>query len=355
MMKKFKKIGVLTSGGDAPGMNSAVRAVTRAALAHGVEVIGIYRGYSGLIAKDVKPLAVRDVSNMMNHGGTVLYSDRCPEFKTEEGMQKAIASCRDLGIDGIVAIGGDGTFRGATDLTARGIPCIGLPATIDNDITSTENTIGFDTAMNTTLHMIDCLRDTCESHARCNVVEVMGRNAGDLAAYTALASGATAVVLPELPFDTDKLLDKIRMSRALGKRNFIVVVSEGMGTEFGPALTERIEKETGVEARFARFAHVVRGGTPTLRDRMIATRMGEYAVEQLLEGKSNLVICDKGGELATTDISFALIVDHMYKGKLKDGDLDAFTPEQIEEMKAICAKKKAHITSICNSVDKLGL
>lgn len=354
-MKKFGKIGVLTSGGDAPGMNAAVRAVTRAALAHGVEVIGIYRGYSGLIQNDVKSLTPRDVSNLLNAGGTRLYSDRCPEFKTEEGMQKAIATCRKLGIDGIVAIGGDGTFRGATDLTARGIPCIGIPATIDNDITSTENAIGFDTAMNTTLHMIDCLRDTCESHARCNVVEVMGRNAGDLAAYTAMASGATAVVIAELPFDQDQLLDKIRASRALGKRNFIVVVSEGMGTEYGPALTERIEKETGVEARFARFAHVIRGGTPTLRDRMIATRMGEFAVEQLLEGKSNLVICDKGGELTTTDISFALIVDRMYKGKLKDGDLDAFTAEQVEEMKAICAKKKDHITKICTSVDKLGL
>ena len=270
-------------------------------------------------------------------------------------MQKAIASCRELGIDGIVAIGGDGTFRGATDLTARGIPCIGLPATIDNDITSTDNTIGFDTAMNTTLHMIDCLRDTCESHARCNVVEVMGRNAGDLAANTALAAGATAVVLPELPFDEEKLLAKIRASRALGKRNFIVVVSEGMGEEFGPALTARIEKETGVESRFARFAHVVRGGTPTLRDRVIATRMGEYAVERLLEGKSNIVICDKAGKLVATDISFALIVDRMYKGKLKDGDLDAFTPAQIEEMKAICAAKHDLIAELCASVDMLGL
>ncbi|MBE6567686.1 MAG: ATP-dependent 6-phosphofructokinase [Ruminococcaceae bacterium] len=354
-MKEFKKIGVLTSGGDAPGMNAAVRAVTRAALAHGVEVVAINRGYSGLIAKDVKELSVRDVSNILNRGGTVLFSDRCPEFKTEEGMQKAIASCRELNINGIIAIGGDGTFRGATDLTVRGIPCIGIPGTIDNDITSTENTIGFDTAMNTTLNMIDCLRDTCESHARCNVVEVMGRNAGDLAAYTALASGATAVVIAELPFDEEKLITKIRTSRALGKRNFIVVVSEGMGTEFAPALTERIEKETGVEARFARFAHVVRGGTPTLRDRMLATRMGEYAVERLLEGKSNIVICEKGGNLTYTDICFALIVDRMYKNTLKEGDLDAFTAEQVEEMKAICAKKKALITSLAASVDKLGL
>lgn len=354
-MKEFKKIGVLTSGGDAPGMNAAVRAVTRAALAHGVEVVGIYRGYSGLISKDVKEMSVRDVSNALNRSGTMLYSDRCPEFKTEEGMQKAIASCRELNINGIIAIGGDGTFRGATDLTVRGIPCIGIPGTIDNDITSTENTIGFDTAMNTTLNMIDCLRNTCESHARCNVVEVMGRNAGDLAAYTALASGATAVVIAELPFDEEKLLTKIRTSRALGKRNFIVVVSEGMGTEFAPALTERIEKETGVEARFARFAHVVRGGTPTLRDRMLATRMGEYAVERLLEGMSNIVICEKGGNITYTEIGFALIVDRMYKNTLKEGDLDAFTAEQVEEMKAICAKKKALITSIAASVDKLGL
>lgn len=354
-MKEFKKIGVLTSGGDAPGMNAAVRAVTRAALAHGVEVVAINRGYSGLIAKDVKELSVRDVSNILNRGGTVLFSDRCPEFKTEEGMQKAIASCRELNINGIIAIGGDGTFRGATDLTVRGIPCIGIPGTIDNDITSTENTIGFDTAMNTTLNMIDCLRDTCESHARCNVVEVMGRNAGDLAAYTALASGATAVVIAELPFDEEKLITKIRTSRALGKRNFIVVVSEGMGAEFAPALTERIEKETGVEARFARFAHVVRGGTPTLRDRMLATRMGEYAVERLLEGKSNIVICEKGSDLTYTEIGFALIVDRMYKNTLKEGDLDAFTAEQVEEMKAICAKKKALITSLAASVDTLGL
>ncbi len=354
-MEKFKKIGVLTSGGDAPGMNAAVRAVTRAALAHGVEVVGIYRGYSGLIARDFKDLGMRDVSNMINHGGTVLYSDRCPEFKTEEGMQKAIASCRSYGIDGIVAIGGDGTFRGATDLTARGIPCIGIPATIDNDITSTERTIGFDTAMNTTLELIDRLRDTCESHARCNVVEVMGRHAGDLAAYAALASGATAVILPELPFDEAKLLAKIRASRALGKRNFIVVVSEGMGTEFGPTLTERIEKETGVESRFARFAHVVRGGIPTLSDRVLATRMGEYAVEKLLEGKSNLVICERDNMLEATDISFALIVDRMYKKTLAEGDLAPFSAEEISCMEAICEEKKNCIVKLCESVDKLGL
>ena len=354
-MKKFRRIGVLTSGGDAPGMNATIRSVTRSALAHGVEVVGIYRGYSGLISKDVKMLGLRDVSNMMNHGGTVLYSDRCPEFKTEEGMQKAIASCHELEIDGIVAIGGDGTFRGASDLSVRGIPCIGLPGTIDNDVTSTDSTIGFDTAMNTTINLIDRLRDTCESHARCNVVEAMGRNAGDIAAYTALASGATAVVIPEIPFDEDKLLEKIRLSRKLGKRNFIVVVSEGMGSEYAPRLTERIEKETGVESRFARFAHVVRGGVPTLRDRMLGTRMGTYAVEQLLAGRSNLVICERQGELVATDIGFALTLDRMYKKKLKDGELAPYSPEEIKEMEEICERKRILIDSICSAVDMLGL
>ena len=278
-MKTFRRIGVLTSGGDAPGMNAAIRAVTRAALDRGVEVMGVYRGYSGLIDGDIKPLGLRDVSNIINHGGTILYSDRCPEFKTEEGMQKAIATCRSMQIDGIVAIGGDGTFRGATDLTARGIPCIGLPGTIDNDITSTDATIGFDTAMNTVVEMVDRLRDTCESHARCNVVEVMGRDAGDIAIQTGIATGATGVAIPEIPFDTDALIAKIKRDRIAGKRNFIVIVSEGVGPDFSQELAETIQKETGVETKFARLAHVVRGGTPTLRDRLMASRMGELAVK----------------------------------------------------------------------------
>ena len=273
-MKKFKRIGVLTSGGDAPGMNAAIRAVVRTALANGVEVMGIYRGYSGLISGDIKPLVLRDVSNIINKGGTMLYSDRCPEFKTPEGMAQAVENCKKFGIDGIVAIGGDGTFRGATDLTAHGIPCVGLPATIDNDIASTDNTIGFDTAMNTVIELVDKLRDTCESHARCNVVEVMGRGAGDIALSAAIASGATAVVIPEFDFDEERLCRHIETARILGKRNFIVLVSEGVGTDFGPALTEKIEKITKVETRFARFAHIVRGGNPSLRDRLLASRVG---------------------------------------------------------------------------------
>ena len=342
-MKKFRRIGVLTSGGDAPGMNAAIRAVTRAAIAHGVEVMGIYRGYSGLISGDIKPLGLRDVSNTINKGGTMLYSDRCPEFKTEEGMAKAIETCRKFDIDGIVAIGGDGTFRGATDLTMRGIPCVGLPGTIDNDITSTDNTIGFDTAMNTVIDLVDKLRDTCESHARCSVVEVMGRGAGDIALYTSIASGASAVVIPEIQADDDAICRKIESARKLGKRNFIVLVSEGVGSEYGPALTEKIEKVTGVESRFSRFAHIVRGGSPTLKDRMMATAMGAFAVDMLLEGKSNIVICEKKSEIVAVDINYALVLDRMYKGKLKDGDLDPFTEEQISSMKAEIEEKKIAI------------
>lgn len=354
-MNKFRRIGVLTSGGDAPGMNAAIRAITRAAIAHGVEVMGIYRGYSGLISGDIRPLGLRDVSNIINKGGTMLYSDRCPEFKTEEGMAKAIETCKRFNIDGIVAIGGDGTFRGATDLTVRGIPCVGLPGTIDNDITSTDNTIGFDTAMNTVIDLVDKLRDTCESHARCSVVEVMGRGAGDIALYTSIASGATAVVIPEIEADDDGICRKIDAARKLGKRNFIVIVSEGVGSEYGPALTEKIERVTGVESRFSRFAHIVRGGNPTLKDRVMATRMGAFAVDRLLEGKSNLVICDKSSETVAVDISYALVLDRMYKGKLAEGDLDPFSSEQIEQMKREIEAKKTLIRNTYDLVQRINL
>ena len=339
-MKEFKRIGVLTSGGDAPGMNAAIRAVTRAAIANGVEVVGIYRGYSGLIDGDVKTFTPRDVCNIINKGGTILYSDRCPEFQTEEGIEKAVEACRRLEIDGIVAIGGDGTFRGATDLTAHGIPCVGIPGTIDNDIASTDNTIGFYTAMNTVISLVDKLRDTCESHARCNVVEVMGRGAGDIALNTAIGSGASAVVIPELPHDDDEICENINKSRKLGKRNFIVIVSEGLGSEYGPALAKKIEEKTGIETKFARFAHIVRGGTPTLKDRVMASAMGVYAVDELLKGHSNLVICEKNGQIVARDINYALILDRMYKGKLKDGDLDPFSPETLEEMRAEIEEKR---------------
>ncbi|MBQ7660614.1 MAG: 6-phosphofructokinase [Clostridia bacterium] len=334
----FKRIGILTSGGDAPGMNAAIRAVVRTAIARGVECMGIYRGYRGLIEGDIRKLEMRSVSNIINHGGTILYSDRCPEFKTEEGMKEAVENCKRFGIDGIISIGGDGTFRGATDLTAHGVPCIGLPGTIDNDITSTDFSIGFDTAVNTTIEMVDRLRDTCESHARCNVVEVMGRDAGDIAVQTAIAVGASAVAVREILFNEAAVLESLRHSRESGKRNFIVIVSEGL-PGYGEQLTKTIEEKTGIETRFARLAHVVRGGSPTLRDRILGSTVGAAAVECLLDGKSNIVICERVGKVTTMDIGEALILDRMYKDKLKPGDLEKFDAETVARMRAFCAAK----------------
>lgn len=354
-MSEIKRIGVLTSGGDAPGMNAAVRAVCRTAITRGVEVMAIFRGYTGLIEGDIRPMEVRDVSNIINKGGTVLYSDRCPEFKYPEVRAKGIENCRKLGIDGIICIGGDGTFQGATRLTEEGIPCIGIPATIDNDITSTDNTIGFDTAMNTVIELVDKLRDTCESHARCNVVEVMGRGAGDIALNTAIALGATAVVVPEFPHDDDSICKKIKKARALGKRSFIVIVSEGVGSEYAPALAKKIQNDTGVETKFARLAHIVRGGNPTLRDRVLASKMGVYAVEELLRGNSNKVICERNGDICAVDIEYSHVIDRMYKEKLEEGELDHFSPEIIEKMKEEIAEKKQELLSLYTTENKINL
>ncbi len=347
IMALFRKIGILTSGGDAPGMNSCIKAVVNKALSMGIEVVGIVGGYAGLMKGEFVHLTQNSVNNLVGLGGTFLYSSRCPEFKTEEGIAQAVATCRANHIDALVCIGGDGTFRGATDMTFHGVPSVGLPGTIDNDITATDYTIGFDTAINTTMQMIDCLRDTCESHERLNVVEVMGRNCGQLALYAAVASGAVAVAIPEVPFDEAAAIEKIRTLRKGGKRGMIVVVSEGMfnpdGTPYAETLAKRIQAETGVETKFARFAHIVRGGKPTMRDRTTAAQMGVKAVELLVEGKSNVVMCELESEIMPLDIAFALIADRMYKNKLKPGDLDQFTPEQLEEMKALCAKRTAEL------------
>ena len=353
-MQKFRKIGVLTSGGDAPGMNAAVRAVTLAAEENGVDVVAIYEGYQGLMDGNVKDLTVSDASSVIRNGGTFLLSARSKEFMYESGMQKAIATCKKFGIDGIVAIGGDGTFRGATDLTKRGIPCIGLPGTIDNDVTATDATIGYDTALSTTVSMIDCLRDTCQSHARCNVVEVMGRNAGYIALESAIATGAEAVIIKEIPHDEEAIIKKFAALRAAGKRSFIVVVSEGM-VDYAEGFTTRLEEATGIESRFARFAHVVRGGSPSVSDRVLATKMGAKAVELLLDGKSNLVVCQRDGKIVTEDIAYALTVDRMFKGKLKDGDLDQFSAEEIKLMEEICEKRRAEIAELYALVNDLAL
>ena len=346
-MAVYQKIGVLTSGGDAPGMNACVKAVVNKALSLGLEVVGIKGGYAGLIAGDLVPMTQETVSKVVSYGGTHLLSSRCPEFKTEEGMAKAIQTCHENGIDALVCIGGDGTFRGATDLTFHGIPSIGLPGTIDNDITATDYTIGLDTSINTTVNMIDCLRDTCESHARINVVEVMGRHCGQIALYAAIASGAVAVAIPERPFDEAAALDKIRALRKNGKRGMIVVVAEGLtnpdGSPYAETLTKRIEEYTGISTRFARFAHVVRGGNPTVRDRTTASDMASRAVELLVEGKSNVVMCELDGEIRDVDIAFALIADRMYKNKLKDGDLDRFSADELDSMRALIAKRNREI------------
>ena len=352
-MKKFNTIGVLTSGGDAPGMNAAVRAVVRSGLARGVEVVGICKGYTGLISGELRNLTSQDVANIIGWGGTTLYSDRCDEFATEAGMAKAIQTCKENEIDGIIACGGDGTFRGATDLSMHGIPTIGIPCTIDNDITSTDYSIGFDTAMNTVLHAADCLRDTCESHARGEVIEVMGRDAGYIALECGISCGANAVAVKELPFDEDACIAKLIELREKGQRSFLIVHSEGMPKGFGENLTERMNKEANIDSRFIRLAHMVRGGAPTLRDRLTATRMGDMAVDLVLDGKSDLVVCERDGKLVATDIAWALVVDRMYKNKLKDGDLEKFNAEQIESMKVRCAQKKAVLEDMMDIANTL--
>ena len=359
-MAKFRRIGVLTSGGDAPGMNAAVRAVTRAALSHGVEVMGIYEGYKGLIYHNFKLFHERDVSNIIDKGGTCLFSDRCDEFKYEEGILKAKQTCIDNQIDGIVAIGGDGTFRGATDFTRYGIPCIGIPGTIDNDITSTDYSIGFDTAMNTVIQMVDRLRETCESHRRCNVVEVMGRAAGYIALEAGIATGATAIACKEVPFDEDAAIEKLIRCKENGKRNFIVMVAEGIpldaagDKQYSEKLAARIQEKTGIETKFARLAHVVRGGSPTLRDRLLASQMGDAAVDLLLEGKSNLVVCTRDDKITSMDIGYALSLDRLYKGKVKPGELEEkYTAEQIAEMKEFCARKLAAFTKLYETADRI--
>lgn len=302
---EMKTIGVLTSGGDAPGMNAAVRAVVRTAIFKGIRVVGIRRGYNGLIDGDIFEMNLRSVSDIIHRGGTVLYTARSPEFKTEEGMQKAVDTCHKEGIDGIVVIGGDGSYRGARDLSLRGIPCVGLPGTIDNDISSTDYTIGFDTAMNTAMEMVDRLRDTTQSHERCSVVEVMGRRAGYLALQTGVAVGATSILVPEVPYDIDRdIVARMRKTQMSGKKHFIVVVAEGVGGV--QELAKEIEARTGIESRATILGHVQRGGSPTVRDRVMASQMGHQAVELLSQGIGNRVVCFRGDKILDKDIYEAL-------------------------------------------------
>ena len=305
MSKEIKRIGVLTSGGDAPGMNAAVRAVVRTALYRGIECVGIRRGYNGLISGDIKVLDSNSVTHILNRGGTILYTARSKEFMTEEGQEKAVGVCRLLGLDGIVVIGGDGTFRGAMELSKRGIPVVGVPATIDNDIGCTEYSLGFDTASNTAVDAIDRLRDTMQSHERCSVVEVMGRNAGHLALYVGLAVGATAVLVPEKEIDFERdIADKIRQARLKGRTHFMIVVAEGAASAM--EIGAMINNELALDPRVTILGHIQRGGTPTTRDRVMATRMGFHAVEALVAGKTNRVICARHGSMEDIDFADAL-------------------------------------------------
>ena len=301
----MKSIAVLTSGGDAPGMNPAVRAVVRTACQRGIKVYGVDRGYTGLINGDIHEMNLRSVSDIITRGGTILYSARCPEFKTEEGLQKAVSTCKKFGIDGMVIIGGDGSFRGARDLSLRGIPCIGLPGTIDNDISCTDYTIGYDTCLNTIVQMVARIRDTSESHDRCTVVEVMGRGAGYLALEAGIAVGATSIIVPEVEYDIERdVIARIREFQKTGKKHFIVIVAEGVG---GTAeIAKKIEAETGVESRATILGHVQRGGSPTARDRIMASQMGSRAVDLLTQGIGNRVVGIRDNKIVDFDIFEAL-------------------------------------------------
>ena len=310
----IKKIGVLTSGGDAPGMNAAVRAVVRTALSKGMEVYGSRRGYCGRINGDIYKMDERSVSDIIHRGGTVLYTARCPEFRTAEGVAKAKAKCDELGIEGLVVIGGDGSFRGAADLSAQGVLCIGLPGTIDNDIACTDDTIGFDTAMNTAMEMIDKLRDTSQSHDRCSVVEVMGRGAGHIAVNTGIACGATDIITKEVPYDLNNIANTMLAKKAKGKQNFVVIVAEGIG--HANEIAAELQEKTHIESRATVLGHVQRGGSPTVRDRVEATRMGYYAVELLEQGIGNRVVGVKDSKIVDYDIQEALSMQKGYDIKL---------------------------------------
>lgn len=309
-----RKIGVLTSGGDSPGMNAAVRAVTRSAIYKGFKVIGIRRGYNGLLSRDMFELKVRDVSDIIQRGGTAIFTARCPEFKAWDNVEKAAKICKEENMTGIVVIGGDGSFRGAADLSKAGIPCVGIPGTIDNDIQCSEYTIGYDTAMNTVMEMVDKLRDTCHSHDRCAVVEVMGRHAGYIALNTGIACGATAVIVPEVEWDIKGVIDKILEERGTGKKQFIIVVAEGVGNT--NEIAKQIEDATGIESRATILGHVQRGGSPTVRDRVVAAEMGYYAVELLEKGIGNRVVGMKDGKVYDVDIIEALLMKKPFNDRL---------------------------------------
>ncbi|MCH1627829.1 6-phosphofructokinase [Fredinandcohnia quinoae] len=304
----MKKIGVLTSGGDSPGMNAAVRAVVRKAIYHDVEVYGIYQGYAGLISGQIKKMEIGTVGDIVHRGGTILYTARCDEFKTEEGQMKGIEQLRKFGIEGLVVIGGDGSFAGAKKLTEHGFPCVGVPGTIDNDIAGTDFTIGFDTALNTVIDAIDKIRDTATSHERTYVIEVMGRHAGDLALWSGLAGGAETILIPEANFEMDDIVARLIRGHERGKKHSIIVVAEGVGS--GVDIGKQIQEATKFETRVSVLGYIQRGGSPTAFDRVLASRLGAKAVELLLEGKGGRAVGIQQNKIVDHDILEVLDKKH---------------------------------------------
>lgn len=310
-----KTIAVLTSGGDAPGMNAAVRAVVRSGINRGMRVFGIYRGYNGLLNGEIEEMNLRSVSDIIGNGGTMLYTARSEEFKKKEAQLRAAEFCRSQGISGVVVIGGDGSFRGARALTDAGINCIGVPGTIDNDIACSEYTVGFDTAMNTALEMVDRIRDTAQSHDRCSIVEVMGRRCGDIALQTGIATGATAILVPEIKYNIERdVIERIINTQKTGKKHFVIVVAEGVGGVRD--LAKYIEQRLGIEARATILGHVQRGGSPTVRDRVVASQMGYEAVSLLDRGIGNRVVVMRDGKITNLDINEALEMERVFDSKL---------------------------------------
>ena len=310
-----KAIAVLTSGGDAPGMNAAVRAVVRSGINKGLRVFGVYRGYNGLLNGEIKEMNLRSVSEIIGNGGTMLYTARSEEFKKKEAQLRAAEFCRSNDISGVVVIGGDGSFQGARALTEAGINCIGVPGTIDNDIACSEYTVGYDTAMNTALEMVDRIRDTAQSHDRCSIVEVMGRRCGDIALQTGIATGATAILVPEVEFNIERdVIARIVNTKKTGKKHFIIVVAEGVGKVND--LAKYIEQRLGIEARATVLGHVQRGGSPTLRDRVVASEMGYRAVELLAQDIGNRVVVMRDGKITDLDITEALQMERVFDTEL---------------------------------------
>ena len=312
-----KSLAVLTSGGDAPGMNAAIRAVVRAGIYYGFKMMGVYKGYSGLLNGDVAELNLRSVSDILSRGGTILYTARSKRFMQPEYQQQAADYCRSLDIEGLVVIGGDGSFKGARALSNLGIPCVGIPGTIDNDIACSDYTIGFDTAMNTAVEMVDKIRDTAASHDRCSVVEGMGRHCGDIALQTGIAVGATAILVPEIEHDLERdVISRIYEQKDTGKKHFIVIVAEGVGGV--QEISHYIQHRTGIETRATILGHVQRGGSPTLMDRLMATSMGVSAVHLLANGVGNRVVAYKNGDIVDYDITEALDMPRIFDKELYD-------------------------------------